>query len=96
MFRCYKCENKNTSITLSYISSRNTYFLQFESQDIQELKMIFQGQANIHETIKSLHHKLDEMVGRQEMTLSQVTSLKSQGGSMQQQGGATGVCIFHN
>ena len=42
--------------------------------------MIFEGQTFIHETIRQLHQKLDEVMGRQEITLSQVNALQRQGG----------------
>ena len=54
---------------------------QYESQDAQELRMIFEGQTFIHDTIRQLHQKLDEMMGRQEMTLSQVNNIQRQQGT---------------
>ncbi|ESO85090.1 hypothetical protein LOTGIDRAFT_168115 [Lottia gigantea] len=45
----------------------------FESQNERELKMIFEGQSNIHLTMKDLNRKLDELLGRQELVLSRVS-----------------------
>ena len=51
------------------------YFFQYEGQDVRELKMIFEGQNSIHDTVRHIHRKLDEVIGRQEQTLSQVSSI---------------------
>ena len=50
-------------------------FLQFESQDSRELKQIFEGQSHIHGTIRELNRKLDEVIGRQERTLSSISMM---------------------
>ncbi|XP_021357046.1 protein ERGIC-53-like [Mizuhopecten yessoensis] len=61
----------------------------FESQGEQELKMIFDGQNEMHNTLKTLNRKLDELLGRQEMVLSKIGQLPSgqvQGGAPPQGG----------
>ncbi|KAK6184877.1 hypothetical protein SNE40_007239 [Patella caerulea] len=58
----------------------------FESQNERELKMIFDGQNNIHGTLKDLNRKLDELIGRQELVLSRVSA----GQPVQVQGGQQG------
>lgn len=55
------------------------YTWQFESQDERQLKQIFDGQNAIHMTVRDLHRRLDEVIGRQERTLSQIAYM-SQGG----------------
>lgn len=60
-------------------------FVQFEEQGARELKQIFEGQNYIGKTVNDLHRKLDEVIGRQERTLSQL-SIMSQPGSVQVQG----------
>jgi hypothetical protein len=42
--------------------------------------MIFEGQNSIHETMRVLNRKLDEMIGRQEQSMSQLSMLRQQGG----------------
>ncbi|XP_026470091.1 protein ERGIC-53-like [Ctenocephalides felis] len=57
----------------------------FESDNQRELRQIFQGQSAMADIMKDLSRKLDEVIGRQERTLS----LVSQGQPMAQvQGGA--------
>ncbi|KAJ8973047.1 hypothetical protein NQ317_011327 [Molorchus minor] len=45
----------------------------FESDNQRELRQIFQGQNQIYEIIKELSRKLDEVVGRQERTMSLIS-----------------------
>ncbi|KAL1501520.1 hypothetical protein ABEB36_006826 [Hypothenemus hampei] len=45
----------------------------FESDSQRELRQIFQGQNQIFEIIKELNRKLDEVVGKQERTMSLIT-----------------------
>nr|XP_023020150.1 protein ERGIC-53 [Leptinotarsa decemlineata] len=59
----------------------------YESDSQRELRQIFQGQNQIYEVIKELNRKLDEVVGRQERTMS----LISQQGGVPQGGGAPQV-----
>ncbi|KAK9890972.1 hypothetical protein WA026_013309 [Henosepilachna vigintioctopunctata] len=49
----------------------------FETDDQRELKQIFQGQIQIHQVVKELSRKLDEIVGRQERTMSLITQQAS-------------------
>lgn len=51
----------------------------FESDNQRELRQIFQGQSHIFETLKSLNQKLDEVVGRQDRTMSLISQ---QGGAV--------------
>jgi len=58
----------------------------FESQQQQELRQIFTGQSRMFELIRELHRKMDEIIGRQERTLSMISSVQpgqpiSQGGT---------------
>ncbi|KAK3587680.1 hypothetical protein CHS0354_042464 [Potamilus streckersoni] len=50
---------------------------QYMGQGDRELQMIFEGQNLIHQNIRDLSHKLDELLGRQELVLSRVSSLSS-------------------
>ncbi|XP_056638339.1 protein ERGIC-53 [Diorhabda sublineata] len=56
----------------------------FESESQRELRQIFQGQNQIYEVLREVNKKIDEIVGRQERTMS----LISQQASMVQGGGA--------
>ncbi|XP_028155638.1 protein ERGIC-53 [Diabrotica virgifera virgifera] len=56
----------------------------YESDSQRELRQIFQGQNQIYEVLRELNKKIDEVVGRQERTMS----LISQQASMVQAGGA--------
>ncbi len=56
----------------------------FSDQD-KELQQIFQGQSDMKDVLHDLHRKMDEIIGRQERTLS----LLAQGG-VQQVGGPQG------
>lgn len=47
--------------------------MQYEDQDVKELRMIFDGQDEIHRLVKGLLFKLDEVIGRQERELSMLT-----------------------
>jgi len=76
----------------------------FESMDERQLKLIFDGQNGIHTTIRELHKKLDEVVGRQERTMSQISLMSQgtgQGGQVQgqqqgqQQGGGQQYQVLH-
>lgn len=56
----------------------------FESESQRELRQIFQGQNQIYEVLREVNKKIDEIVGRQERTMS----LISQQASVIQGGGA--------
>lgn len=60
------------------------YVVQFEVQEIRELKMILDGQNEIHRGLKLLISKMDEIVGRQEREISMLTMLGSNTNSQQQ------------
>ena len=45
-------------------------------QGDKELEQIFQGQAAMREVLTDLHRKMDEIVGRQERTLSLISSVR--------------------
>ncbi|KAL0268079.1 UNVERIFIED_CONTAM: hypothetical protein PYX00_010151 [Menopon gallinae] len=45
----------------------------FESDNQRELRQIFSGQSQIFDVLKDLHRKLDEVIGRQERTLSLIS-----------------------
>ncbi|XP_014474951.1 PREDICTED: protein ERGIC-53 isoform X2 [Dinoponera quadriceps] len=45
----------------------------FETQNQRELRQVFDAQGQMFEMLRELHNKLDEVVGRQEITLSLMT-----------------------
>src|SRR5699024_3861181 len=49
----------------------------FETDNQRELRQIFQGQTQIYQVIKELNNKLDEVVGRQERTMSLISQYGS-------------------
>lgn len=49
----------------------------FESDNQRELRQIFQGQSQMYEVMRNLNRKLDEIIGRQERTLSVVSMMQS-------------------
>ncbi|PSN52985.1 Protein ERGIC-53 [Blattella germanica] len=67
----------------------------FESDNQRELRQIFTGQSQMFETLRELHRKLDEVVGRQERTLSLLSSVSAGGiaGGQPVQGGTPGQPI---
>ncbi|OQV14933.1 Protein ERGIC-53 [Hypsibius exemplaris] len=50
---------------------------QFENPQDRALRQIFDGQQFIHLAIQQLHKRIDEIIGRQERTLSAVSSITS-------------------
>lgn len=67
-------------LLLIYLSSKAAFKfcdrfcpLQYEAQDVKELRMIFDGQNEIHRLVRGLLVKLDEVIGRQERELSMLT-----------------------
>ncbi|GAB6031904.1 hypothetical protein CHUAL_010298 [Chamberlinius hualienensis] len=66
-------------------ASQDEYF----EREQEELKQIYLGQSRMFELIRELHRKMDEIIGRQERTLSLVTS--SQGGTVG--GGSSGGAL---
>lgn len=60
----------------------------YDSPQQRELRQIFEGQAHMFEGLKAMHRKLDEMLGRQERTLSLVSSVQQQQGAVAAAGGA--------
>lgn len=63
---------------------------EFETLGEKELQQIYDAQNALHDTLKTLNRKLDEIIGRQERTLSIVSSVGmgqvAQGGQIQGQG----------
>lgn len=49
----------------------------YESDSQRELHQIFSGQSQIVDSVKVLSQKLDEVVGRQERTLSLLSNVQS-------------------
>ena len=47
----------------------------FSDQD-KELQQIFQGQSEMKNVISDLHRKMDEIIGRQERTLSMISGIQ--------------------
>merc|ERR1712106_1307949 len=66
----------------------------FEDDNTRELKQIFQGQSAMNEVLRDLHRKMDEIIGRQERSLSVLTIIQNtgarSGGAPPAQGGAAG------
>lgn len=58
----------------------------FEDEYTRDLKVIFEGQTSIFKSIRNLERKLDEIVGRQERTISAISSIP--GGGTGASGGA--------
>jgi mannose-binding lectin 1 len=54
----------------------------FESDSQRELRQIFSGQNQIFEGLRQLNSKLDEIFGRQERTLSLLSTIQA-GGAQQ-------------
>ncbi|XP_044004595.1 protein ERGIC-53 [Aphidius gifuensis] len=60
----------------------------FESANQRELNQIFEGQSQIFDQVRLLSNKLDEIVGRQERTLSMLSQVQvGGGGGVNVQGG---------
>ncbi|XP_072034073.1 protein ERGIC-53-like [Amphiura filiformis] len=57
----------------------------FEDTQTRELRLIFDAQSSIIQNVKALSRKLDEIVGRQERTLSAISAVQSGQGNYQQQ-----------
>lgn len=51
----------------------------YESDNQRELRQIFQGQSQMFEVTRELNRKLDEIIGRQERTLSLMSSMQGGG-----------------
>lgn len=54
----------------------------YESDNQRELRQIFAGQSQMFELVRVLSQKLDEVVGRQERTLSMLSTIQSSGASV--------------
>jgi len=66
----------------------------FEDDNTRELKQIFQGQSSMNEVLRDLHRKMDEIIGRQERSLSVLTSIQnSRGGAPVQAAGGAAPAI---
>lgn len=63
---------------------------EYESLGERELQQIFDGQSQMYEALKSLNRKLDEILGRQERTLSMIGTVGAGGGGAVPQQGGTG------
>jgi len=50
---------------------------EFDAMETRELRQIFQGQSQMYEVLKKLNDKMDDIVGRQERTLSLMGSVHS-------------------
>lgn len=48
----------------------------FETDNQRELRQIFSGQSQMFDALKELNRKLDEVVGRQERTLSLIAQVQ--------------------
>merc|ERR1719334_2155243 len=66
----------------------------FEDDSTRELKNIYQGQSAMNEVLRDLHRKMDEIIGRQERSLSVLTSIQnSRGGAPVQAAGGAAPAI---
>jgi len=52
----------------------------FMDDSTKELKQIFEGQSAMAETVKTLHAKMDQIIGRQEQALSMLTAVQNMRG----------------
>lgn len=52
----------------------------FETDNQRELRQIFQGQSSMFDVLRDLNRKIDEVVGRQERTLSLLSAVQQAGG----------------
>ena len=48
----------------------------FENDNQRELRQIFAGQSQMFDVMRELNRKLDEIVGRQERTLSLISQIQ--------------------
>jgi len=49
----------------------------FMDDATKELKQIFEGQSAMAETVRALHNKMDQIIGRQEQSLSMLTQVQN-------------------
>lgn len=56
----------------------------YESDNQRELRQIFSGQSQVMEQVRVLSQKLDEVIGRQERTLSMLSAIQSHSGAVVQ------------
>lgn len=59
----------------------------FETDSQRELGQIFAGQSKMFDALRDIQRKMDDIVGRQERTISLVTAMQ------QNQGSATSVIV---
>lgn len=52
----------------------------FETDSQRELRQIFQGQSSMFDVLRDLNRKIDEVVGRQERTLSLLSTIQQGAG----------------
>ena len=64
------------------------FCLQFQGQNEKELRQIFDGQNTIHQVLRDMGRKVDELMGRQEMVISRLNSMPQTGGQQQPQVGS--------
>ena len=74
-------------VVLLTASWKSLWILQaYENQADRELRMIFEGQNFIHQTLRELSKRFDELLGRQELVLSKVTQMSAGGVAIPQAG----------
>lgn len=56
----------------------------YESDSQRELRQIFAGQSQVLEQVRVLSQKLDEVIGRQERSLSMLSAIQSHSGTVVQ------------
>ncbi|XP_017884297.2 protein ERGIC-53-like, partial [Ceratina calcarata] len=66
----------------------------FETDNQRELRQIFSGQSQMFEALRELNRKLDEIVGRQERSLSLISQLQVGGVQVSGQTGGQGVQLI--
>jgi len=52
----------------------------FMDDNSKELRQIFEGQSAMNEVVRNLNRKMDEIIGRQERSLSMLTAIQNSGG----------------
>ena len=81
------------SYSILYVQKDPVYDEWFESDTQRELGQIFQGQSHMLEGLRGLDRKLDEVIGKQERTLSLISAqqLAPAGSQPPPPGGQAGV-----
>ena len=63
-----------TSLLLFQVKPEGDEWDNWFSEQDKELQQIFQGQSDMKDVLNELHRKMDEIIGRQERTLSVISA----------------------